>query len=53
MRRFEYKTQYVPTIVSSGYLNELGKDGWELVAIHDRSLIFKRELPKKTIGGPR
>lgn len=34
-------------------LNSMGKQGWELVTINENFWIFKRELPKRYIGGPR
>lgn len=53
MKRFEYKIERMPILFFSKYLDKFGEEGWELVTVYDRLLIFKRELPKKTIGGPR
>lgn len=54
MKRFEYKIEPAPCILTSTKLNKFGEDGWELAAIHSNNiLIFKRKLPKKTIGGPK
>jgi len=46
MKKWEYKTRQVGIRLSiDNVLNELGKEGWELVAVGPHSTaFFKREL---------
>jgi hypothetical protein len=47
-KQWEYNIQSLPTVGQPGQqelavLNQLGKDGWELIHIVGQSYIFKRE----------
>lgn len=55
MKKFEYKVVDTDTIYSKYsdgyyderyqlYFNDLGKEGWELVAVSSRFFYFKREI---------
>jgi len=50
MKKWEYKSRHVITKMSDKELNELGAEGWELVAVDsrsassDRAYVFKREI---------
>lgn len=49
--RWEYKTEYIGTSASQDRLNELGGDGWELIAkAEGGQYIFKR--PKQVAVKP-
>lgn len=54
MKRFEYKiSKYDCDLLGlKPILNEMGNDGWELVAIKDEHWIFKRERTPQKIHGP-
>lgn len=43
MKRFEYKTVSI-LWKTERKLNELGYDGWELVAVNGNAMFLKREL---------
>ena len=47
MKKYEYK--YVVKVFfdeekATKFLNDYGKDGWELVCVYHSSLYFKREI---------
>lgn len=42
--RFEYKVLSIPNYNPEGFLNSLGKDGWELINFLNNKGIFKRKL---------
>ena len=50
MKLFEYK-EISGLYIAENELNDLGKDGWELVLIDTGSYIFKRELVR--LPGPQ
>lgn len=41
-----------PTADLTNHLNGMGSDGWELVAIVDRSMVFKRPKARETTATP-
>lgn len=49
MKLFEYK-ELSGFYIAENELNDLGKDGWELVLVDAGSYIFKRELVR--LPGP-
>jgi hypothetical protein len=52
MKTFEYAT--TSSRLTSNELNELGKQGWDLVAIHpEGKLFFKREIESSPKQEPR
>jgi hypothetical protein len=42
--RWEYRVER-PATIEQAWLNELGGEGWELVAIAGDTLVFKRRCP--------
>lgn len=52
MKTFEYKIQ--PRMIREDELNELGKQRWELVAVHpEGKMFFKREIESSPKLEPR
>lgn len=52
MRKWEYRNMLRRRpITDGGWLNELGNDGWELVAIDDTVYIFKRPVIERQVSG--
>lgn len=54
MTKWEYKTLKIFLSVAVDHLNQMGKDGWELVTSHpgdfnNTMLYFKRPLPPEPI----
>ena len=47
MKKWEYKATNIITTKMAD-LNELGKEGWELVAMTNYALILKREIESNT-----
>lgn len=59
MTRFEYKVVMAYDIDEHSApnhekaLNDLGKEGWELAAVTERWLVFKRQNIVRSNSGPR
>ena len=47
MKQFEYKKE---ELIGTQDLTYLGIDGWELVAIYNSVMYFKRELEPKSLS---
>lgn len=42
--KFEYRILSIPSYNPEGFLNMMGKDGWELINFLNSKAVFKRKL---------
>jgi hypothetical protein len=50
MKKFEYDVRWVDSHKVQKVLNEMGANGWELVAVSNSDCYFKREIAQQVLN---